>query len=206
MSGSVLLSSTLLLAVFFGSMYREKRQAYLWVWSIAWLLVSASLAITLAGHQPALAAGTTAPGNTIAPWAMAMRDWFLVLASLTFLGAARLYASQNPWTQRLFLIGTGAAVWAVGYSRGWVTLPMSLAAGVLLLVVARTFLYVGHKQESKSDSLLALTFAAWGVLVLLSSLEPWIPSLAGRHLRSFVIVPQFFAGVVMVMGVYEEQR
>ena len=33
MSGSVLLASSLLLAVFFGSIYREKRQAYLWAWS-----------------------------------------------------------------------------------------------------------------------------------------------------------------------------
>ena len=39
-SAVVLLVSTVLLAVFFLFIYRQKRQQYLLVWSVAWLLTS----------------------------------------------------------------------------------------------------------------------------------------------------------------------
>jgi len=206
MSGSVLLASSLLLAIFFGSIYREKRQAYLWVWSLAWLLISVSFFLPLVARIPNTPSPSLAEPGSAALVIIAMRDWFLLVAAITFVSAARLYASQTPWTTRLTLIGAGSAVWAFGYARGSVILPLTIAAGVMLLLAARTFLHGGQKQGSRSDFLLATAFAAWGVLVLLAAIQPATPSLTGIHLHAFVIVPQFFAGVVMVMGVYEEQR
>jgi hypothetical protein len=206
MSGSVLLASSLLLALFFGSLYREKRQAYLWAWSFAWILISISFVLPLIGLIPFSPTAPLPEPGSAALNVMAMRDWFLLVASLAFVAAARLYASQSPWRQTLSLIGAGSIVWAVAYSKGWVILPVTIGAGVMLLLTTRTFLHGGQKQDSRSDFLLALAFAAWGFLVLLAAIEPATPSLNGIHLQSFVIVPQFFAGVVMVMGVYEEQR
>jgi diguanylate cyclase (GGDEF)-like protein/putative nucleotidyltransferase with HDIG domain len=206
MSGSVLLASSLLLAIFFGSIYREKRQAYLLVWSIAWILISLSVVLPLAANISSSPNTPLPEPGSAALNVIAMRDWFLLVAALTFVSAARLYAGHSPWTLRLSLIGTFGAVWGLAYSRGWVILPLTIAAGVLLLFTARTFVHGGQKQESRSDFLLALAFAAWGVLVLLAAIQPAAPSLNGIHLHLFVIVPQFFAGVVMVMGVYEEQR
>src|SRR5271170_5279846 len=146
MSGSVLLASSLLLAIFFGSIYREKRQAYLWVWSLAWILISVSFALPLIGRVPSAPVPTLLePGSAVLA-VIAMRDWFLLVASLTFVAAARLYASHSPWTLRLALIGGGSAVWALAYSKGWMILPLTVGAGVVLLVVARTFLHGGHKQ------------------------------------------------------------
>ncbi len=206
MSGSVLLASSLLLALFFGSIYREKRQSYLLVWSIAWVLISISFLLPLVGHvSSSLNSPLPEPGSA-ALNVIAMRDWFLFVAALAFIIAARLYAGQSSWARRLALTGAGAAAWGVAYSKGWVILPLTIGAGVLLLVAARVFAHGGQKQESRSDLLLALAFASWGVLVMLAAIQPATPSLAGLRLHLFVIVPQTFAGVVMVMGVYEEQR
>ncbi|MGC1579929.1 MAG: hypothetical protein WA766_00510, partial [Candidatus Acidiferrales bacterium] len=206
MSGSVLLASSLLLALFFGSIYREKRQAYLWAWSFAWILISISFVLPLIGRVSFSATAPLPEPGSAALNVIAMRDWFLLLASLAFVAAARLYASQTRWTLRLVIVGAGSAVWALAYSKGWVILPVTIGAGVMLLLVARTFLHGGQKQDSRSDFLLAVAFAAWGFLVLLAAIQPATPSLNGIHLQSFAIVPLFFAGVVMVLGVYEEQR
>ncbi|MGB8593501.1 MAG: diguanylate cyclase [Candidatus Acidiferrales bacterium] len=195
MSGIVLVSSSLLLAVFFGSIYREKRQAYLWVWSLAWFLTSVQAAVPLLAR----------PSST-AIWVTALQDWLLVIAALTFVAAARLYAGQAPWTQALALCGTGAGVWAVAYSRGLMEVGLTLGAGLALMLVAGIFWQSGRKQESRADTLLALAFATWGMLALLTLIQAKIRALAGENLPSLMIVPQFFIGVLMVMGLYEEQR
>ena len=80
MSGSVLLASSLLLALFFGSLYREKRQAYLWAWSFAWILISVSFVLPLIGL---ISFSPTAPlpePGSAALNVLAMRDWFLLVA------------------------------------------------------------------------------------------------------------------------------
>ena len=138
MSGSVLLASSLLLAVFFGAFYREKRQAYLLVWSVAWILISISFVLPLVGHVSSSPNVPLPEPGTAALNIIAMRDWFLLVAALTFVSAARLYAGHSPWTRPFVLVGTGAAGWAVAYSRGLVILPVTIGAGVLLLLAART--------------------------------------------------------------------
>src|SRR6202142_191945 len=68
------------------------------------------------------------------------------------------------------------------------------------------FAKVGRNQESRADTLLAVAFAAWGILVGLTSVQPLIPYLSTKNFGLFVVVRQFFTGVLMGMGVYEEQR
>src|ERR1700690_644080 len=68
------------------------------------------------------------------------------------------------------------------------------------------FAKVGRNQESLSETLLAAAFAAWGIIVALTAVQPLVPYLSTKNFGLFVVVPQFFTGVLMVMGVYEEQR
>jgi diguanylate cyclase (GGDEF)-like protein/putative nucleotidyltransferase with HDIG domain len=205
MSGIVLFASALLLSIFFASIFREKRQMYLRLWSLAWLLVSVHyLALMVSSGSTTLAAVTFAGSQSA--WSVALADWSLTLAILALLGAARLYSGHASWAQSLTVAAFGAIVWALAFSRGWVLVPVSLGAGLLLLMVAGVFAKVGRNHESRADTLLAVAFAAWGLLVAITAIQPLIPSLAGKNFGLFVVVPQFFTGVLMVMGVYEEQR
>src|SRR5215469_14532940 len=52
MNPAVLLASAFLLAAFFTYMYRQKRQEYLLVWSLAWLLIAAHfVAVAIPWHS-----------------------------------------------------------------------------------------------------------------------------------------------------------
>src|SRR5579862_3667450 len=199
MTAIIMSSSSVLLAIFFFSVFKEKRQTYLGVWAFAWLLVAFHylMPVLHISAVPVLAAPI---------WVKALSDWILVIASLNFLASARLYSGDRPWTQRLALLGTAAAVWAVGYGRGWLTMPLSVAAGTILFVTGFLFWRLGRKIESRSDRLLAISLAAWAALVLLAIVAPKFPSLAHRNVAALAIVPQFFAAVLMVMGLHEEQR
>ncbi len=77
-SAVVLLVSTVLLAVFFLFVYRQKRQEYLLVWSGAWLLTSLHFLSSL----------FDLPGAH--SWYEALNEWLLVGAALAFYAAARL--------------------------------------------------------------------------------------------------------------------
>jgi diguanylate cyclase (GGDEF)-like protein/putative nucleotidyltransferase with HDIG domain len=199
MTAIIMSSSSVLLAIFFFSVFKEKRQTYLGVWAFAWLLVAFHylMPVLHISAVPALAAPI---------WVKALSDWILVIASLNFLASARLYSGDRPWTQRLALLGTAAAVWAVGYGRGWLTMPLSVAAGTILFVTGFLFWRLGRKIESRSDRLLAISLAAWAALILLAIVAPKFPSLAHHNVAALAIVPQFFAAVLMVMGLHEEQR
>ena len=57
MTGIVLFASALLLSIFFASIFREKRQMYLRLWSLAWLLVAVHyLALMVSSSSTSLAA------------------------------------------------------------------------------------------------------------------------------------------------------
>ena len=54
--------------------------------------------------------------------------------------------------------------------------------------------------------MLALTFVGWGLLHITVVLQVRLGPLAGKDLLPLVLLPQLFAGVLMVMAVYEEER
>ena len=187
--------AALLLAIFFAFVYRQKRQSYLLVWALSWALI----ALHFIG--PAWAETGRAPA-----WAGTLTEWILAIAALTFYCSARLYSQLELPLRRVVAGATIAAVWALAYSRGWIAAPLGLGVALLFLFVARTFWEEGRKQETRGDILLALTFAGWGILRATTVLQPRIGWLAGRNLVPLVVLPLLFAGVLMVMAVYEEER
>jgi len=195
MTASVLLAGALLLALFFSYVYQQKRQKYMLVWAGGWLFVALHFLVRSVSMR-----------LTIPWWAGPVTEWLLALAALAFYCAAKMYARlQVPW-KGIAALGFAAGVWALGYSRGWIDVPLGLAVGLTFFFVARTFWEEGLKQESRADQLLAVTFVAWGLLRLTIVFQERLGPLAGKDLLPLALLPELFGGVLMVMAVYEEER
>jgi diguanylate cyclase (GGDEF)-like protein/putative nucleotidyltransferase with HDIG domain len=195
MTASVLLAGALLLALFFSYVYQQKRQQYMLVWAGGWLFVALHFLVRSASTR-----------LTIPWWADPVSEWLLALAALAFYCAAKMYARlQVPW-KGIAALGFAAGVWALGYSRGWISVPLGLAVGLMFFFVARAFWEEGLKQESRADQLLAITFVAWGLLRLTIVFQERLGPLAGKDLLPLALLPELFGGVLMVMAVYEEER
>src|SRR5580700_7858350 len=195
MTASVLLAGALLLALFFSYVYQQKRQQYMLVWAGAWLLVAVHFLVRSAGTK-----------LTIPWWADPVSEWMLALAALAFYCAAKMYARLPVRWKGTAALSVAAGIWALGYSRGWVNVPLGLAVGLLFFFVARTFWEVGLKQESRADQFLAVTFMVWGLLRLTTIFQERLAALAGKDLLPLTLLPELFGGVLMVMAVYEEER
>src|ERR1700683_1673014 len=195
MTATVLLAGAFLLALFFSYIYQQKRQEYMLVWAAGWLLLSLHFLV------PAL-------GTWLAPltWVQTVDGWFLAAAVLSFYCAARIYARLTVSWGGVAGLGVAAAIWALGYSREWVNVPLELGVGLLFFFIARTFWQEGRKQESRADQFLAITFVGWGLLSLTTIFQGRSGFLAGHDLLAVVLLFELFAGVLMVMAVYEEER
>ncbi|MGH9734619.1 MAG: diguanylate cyclase [Candidatus Acidiferrales bacterium] len=191
----VFFASALLLGGFFGFLYRQKRQPYLLLWSIGWCVLA------LKFLAPVSLAGTASTAG-----ASALAGWLLICAALMFYSAARLYASRGSATRWVIVAAALAALWGVAYSSHFVVVPLSLGAGLVLIVIASVFWHEARKRESQSDLLLMFTFGAWAALRILDVFQSSIPGLASKNLASLDFLPELFAGVLMLMAAYEEER
>ena len=192
----VLLTSAFLLGIFFIFLYRQKQQQYLVVWSAGWLLLTIHLSISLIARYPVPSAA----------WLYALDQWFFAVAGLVFYCAARLYAKSSPAIRFLTAAAAGAAVWAVAHAQGYFPIPFEVGIGLIFLLVAWTFWQAGRKQESSADRILGVTFAAWALLCLVRPLGPRFAGAANNEAPYAVFLPLLFAGLLMVMAVYEEER
>jgi diguanylate cyclase (GGDEF)-like protein/putative nucleotidyltransferase with HDIG domain len=195
MTAFVLLASAFLLAVFFTYVYRQKRQDYLLAWATGWLLI----ALHFISYP--LTSWMAFPH-----WFDALNQWLMALAALAFYSSGRLYSRQTLAARGLIAAAAAAAVWALAYAHGYLGAPLGLGVGLVFFFVALTFWNEGRKQESRADQLLALTFVAWGLLHITTVLQTRMGPLAGKDFLPLVLLPLLFAGVLMVMAVYEEER
>jgi diguanylate cyclase (GGDEF)-like protein/putative nucleotidyltransferase with HDIG domain len=195
MTATVLLAGAFLLALFFSYIYQQKRQEYMLVWAAGWLLMSLHFLIPALGSALVLPASVGAVG-----------EWLLAAAALSFYCAARSYTRLKVSWGGIAGLAVAAAIWALGYSREWVNVPLALGVGLLFFFIARTFWEEGRKQESRADQFLAITFVVWGLLRLTTVFQERLGPLAGQNLMPLVLLPELFAGVLMVMAVYEEER
>lgn len=193
--GVVLVVGALLLSAFFSYIYALKRQSYLLVWAGGWLLVALTSLSRLLG-----------PESNHAAAILGLGDWLLALAALLFLVAARVYARIGIRVTAVCGVAVAAALWAVAYVEGWVSVSLYLGTALLLFVVARVFWREGRKRESPSDLLLGISFVAWGALDIGIALQDKIVWLRPAEFHLALLVPQLFSGVLMVMAVYEEER
>ena len=190
----VLTGSAALLAGFFAFLYTLKRQDYLLVWAGGWCLLA------LHSLSGALEAWSKAA------WQASLDEWVLALSALAYFYAARLYARSAVRVRWLILAGLVGGTWTGAYQFGIVSIPLGLGVAFLFFLVAWTFWGEGKKQESRADAFLAGAFAVWGLLLLGIVFEHRVSWLAKANLGLLTLLPQLFAGVLMVMVVYEEER
>jgi GAF domain-containing protein len=189
------MASAFLLAIFFCYVYLQKRQRYLLVWSVGWLLVS----VHFVTH-------VLRPHVALPKWSGTANDWLLAVAALVFYCAARLYGRLEVYVSAIVAAAAALAVYGLAFERGLTPAPLGLFVTLIFFLIARTFWEEGRKQESRADSLLAITFVCWGVLRAVTFFQGRIGPLANKDLLPLVVLPELFAGVLMVMAVYEEER
>jgi diguanylate cyclase (GGDEF)-like protein/putative nucleotidyltransferase with HDIG domain len=195
----MLLASSFLLAGFFYFMHRLKRQGYLLAWSAAWLLMSFHFAT-----------GALSAWIGRAPWDrffLGLSEFTIAVSILVFYAAARLYAGLKVPVRVLAIATVVFAAWpATHVSLIFNIPPTVLAVGFTLLIIGNTFLQEGRRQESRADVLLAITFAAWGLLTLSAAFRAYLPFMQRDGLLPLMALPHLFTCLLMVMAVYEEER
>jgi diguanylate cyclase (GGDEF)-like protein/putative nucleotidyltransferase with HDIG domain len=186
--------SSFLLGAFFVSLYRRRRAPVLRIWSAGWFLLSVYLCLSLIFRSAA---------PLVSP---VLEDWFLAVSALAFYWSARLHARRPAGARVMIPAAVGAAVWSAAYSYGH--FPISLNAGVALVffLAAQTFWSEGRKKESRAEVWLGATFLVWGLLEAATAVLARATNAHGRDLSLAASVPMLFAGVLMVMAVYEEDR
>ncbi|MGA9886919.1 MAG: hypothetical protein WBQ31_05435, partial [Candidatus Acidiferrales bacterium] len=191
----VLLAGAFLLGVFFAYVYRQKRQAYLLVWAIAWMLASLPFAVyAFVAHR------------AFPVWLDITNEWMMAAAALAFYCSARIYARMNISTRNVVLAALLAVLWAYAYTQKWIAAPLGMGVAIIFFGAAHIFWQEGRKQESRADKLLAITFVATGILRLLLIFQQRLSPLAEVNLLPFALLAEIFGGVLMLMAVYEEER
>ncbi len=195
MNAFVLFAGAALLAAFFSFVYVQKRQGYLLAWTLGWV------AVALHSLAPVFE-----PWVGQAAWPRALSTWLLAIAALLFLNSARLYSHASLWLRGTIAAALIAAGWAAAFHFSRVPFSLNLGVVLVFLVVAGRFWAEGRKQESRADLLLAAAFVAWGALLAGTAFHDRVPLLSKVDLQLLALLPQLFAGVLMVMAVYEEER
>jgi diguanylate cyclase (GGDEF)-like protein/putative nucleotidyltransferase with HDIG domain len=191
----VLLLSAFLLAAFFAHVYQQKRQKYLLAWALGWLLISFHYI------GPAFL-----PDASVPNWLIPLNGLTMALVSVAFLAAARMYARLSMNAPLIVALAGASGLWSYAYWKEWIHAPTGIGVGLVLFAVAYTFWQEGRKQESRADELLALTFFIWGLVRIAVALQPMLHFWSGVELMSLLLIPALFAGVLMVMALYEEER
>lgn len=189
------LLTTLLVGVFFAYIYSIKRQAYLLFWAAAWILFALHLA-------PA----------AVSPWIKS--NAFLVtlnaglfgFAGISFFLGTQLYTRKKPW----IAAAIGAAVFLSAWAavNAFQILPISAVVPASLIYVATSFLFWRESQhhETLADRLLALAFAAWGVLIATVYTLPAAGAFLGQAILPITVIPTSFVCMLLIMAIYEEEK
>jgi diguanylate cyclase (GGDEF)-like protein/putative nucleotidyltransferase with HDIG domain len=187
-----LLTASALTSVFFAYMHSLRRQAYLILWSAGWCLLA------LHYLSPALE-----PWVATAPWQSALNQWLLAAAALLFFSTAQVYTETQPWVRSPIAVGAVFVLWTSAFYLHQIGISPQLGVAVVLAGVGWVFYQESRRRETFADLLLATSFLAWGAIAIGEIL---LPSRAADSLRALEILPQLFAGALMVMGLYEEEK
>lgn len=189
------LLTTLLVGVFFAYIYSIKRQAYLLFWAAAWILFALHLA-------PA----------AVSPWIKS--NAFLVtlnaglfgFAGISFFLGTQLYTRKKPWVAAAIGAAVFLSAWAA--VNAFQILPISAVVPASLIYVATSFLFWRESQhhETLADRLLALAFAAWGVLIATVYTLPAAGAFLGQAILPITVIPTSFVCMLLIMAIYEEEK
>ena len=197
--GLALLVASGLTTAFFLFIHRQKRQAYLLLWTSAWGVLTLNHLIPLVAAWADLEGGT---GDLLA----SLNQWVLAVVALLFFAAAQSYSQTPVWKWRITVAGGMLLLWVVALSQGWLSVPPTLGVALILFATAWIFWQEGRRQEATADRLLAGAFVLWGLLLVTSLLSVRLPAGSLLDFRVVVILPQLFAAALMVMALYEEEK
>jgi diguanylate cyclase (GGDEF)-like protein/putative nucleotidyltransferase with HDIG domain len=191
------MAATLLVAGFFAYIHHLKRQDYLLLWTVAWLLVA------LHYLGPALESWVT-----LGPLQVALDRWLYAMAGIFFFLGAQRYARRTLWVIPATVLGTVLALWALANAANWYTVvPVVIPSALIFVAVAGLFWRENRRQETLADRLLAISFVVWAVLRV--GLFYFFSDASGEvvsGVRAAGTVPAAFVAMLMVMALYEEEK
>ena len=190
------LIATVLVGIFFASIYSLKRQPYLLFWSVAWLLYALHLAPAAASHW----SGSNGVGTAVS-------SVFFGLAGIGFFLGTQLYTRQKLWT------GLGGWGWCSAGGMGGCKCLANFAGvrtAARFADLCRSGVPVfgreSHHHETLADRLLAVAFAAWGVLAFTLNAWPGARAFFGEALQPITVAPTLFVCMLLLMANYEEEK
>src|SRR5271163_2558718 len=191
------LAATLLVAGFFAYIYNLKRQDYLLLWTVAWLLAAL--------HHLGPALETWVPTG---PLATALDQWTYGTAGIFFFLGAQRYARLPLWIIPAATTGALLGLWSLANASHWFTLvPVVVPSAAIFLGVAFLFWRENRRQETLADQLLAISFVLWAALrvgLFYFFTDATKDVVAG--VRALGTVPSAFVAMLMVMALYEEEK
>ena len=190
------LLATLLVAGFFAYIHNLKRQDYLLLWTVAWLLVAL--------HYVGPALQTWIP---MGPLESATDRWLNGMAGIFFFLGAQRYARRPLWIIPAAVAGTILALWALANAAHWFTLvPVVIPSAAIFVGVAILFWRENRRQETLADRLLSISFLIWAALRISLVYFFSDSSEAASGVRAAAMVPSAFVAMLMVMALYEEEK
>ena len=193
--GLALLAATSLVAGFFAYIYSIKRQNYLLLWTAGWTLLGI--------HHLGPALAQWLPATSLQN---ALDDWSFALTGLFFLLGTQLYAQRKPWIAPAAVTAVMLGLWAAANAANLLPFSVAIPSALLFGGVAVIFWQESRRQETLADRLLAVTFAAWGVLRLSFNFLTSTPEKLGPAIHQIAAIPAALVAMLMVMALYEEEK
>ena len=189
------LLATLLVGVFFAYLYTLKRQAYLLVWTISWVLYAFQfLPVLLAppmGHFPFLTVLSPA---------------FFGFAGIGFFLGTQLYTRKKIWLGPAIGAAIFLILWTMASALHFSPLSAGVAASAIYVAVGILFWRESRHHETLADPLLAVSFVVWGALTLILYGFPPVRESFGHAALPISVIPTVFVCMLLTMGVYEEEK
>ncbi|HXX99390.1 MAG TPA: diguanylate cyclase [Candidatus Limnocylindrales bacterium] len=189
------LLATLLAGVFFAYLYSLKRQSYLLIWTLAWVLYAFQfLALLLSppfGSYPAVSAFGPA---------------FFGVAGLGFFLGTQRYTRQRIWLGPAIGAAFFLILWTSATLLQFLSLSSGIPASLIYLAVGFLFWRESRHHETLADPLLALAFTSWGALTLGIYALPSLRESLGHAALPISVIPTVFVCMLLTMAVYEEEK
>jgi hypothetical protein len=185
------LLATILVAVFFASIYSLKRQSYLLYWAAAWLLYAFHL-------LPAALSPWIAPNAFFA----ALSPSLFAFAGISFFLGTQVYIRQKPWFGLALTTAAILLSWSVANASQVLLVSAVMPASLLYVAVALLFWLESRNHETLSDKLLAIAFAFWGLLTLSLYGLHGAREFLGQSLQMITVIPMLFVCMLLLMANY----
>jgi diguanylate cyclase (GGDEF)-like protein/putative nucleotidyltransferase with HDIG domain len=186
---------TILVGVFFFSIYSLKRQTYLLYWGVAWLFY--------AFHLLPEALSQWFPPNGFFE---ASSPALFAFAGVTFFLGTQVYTRQKPWFGLAAATAAILALWSVANALHILLVSAVMPASIIYVAVAALFWYESRNHETLADRLLAAAFAFWGILTFSVYGLRAARLFLGQSLQLITVIPMIFVCMLLLMAQYEEEK